>query len=659
MFGKRRQVRKLLIWVVLLLIVYFFGLQFRAKNSAHQSSIRSFYADNKEFFDRQYSRYDEYDIIDNMNSHNELLQEQFRNGKLAAGLRGVAEEPNSDEVTDDTAIEEDEQAAMINFPKRSPQREKSLVELRKFYKNVLSIIINNKPAMPIENPRDPTPNENALKRKFGKSGIINIALHDTDPSLPILSEAYLRDSLQLSPSFIASLSKSHSAVVKAFPPSFPANAYNGTGIVFIGGQKFSWLSLLSIENLRKTGSKVPVELIIPFAHEYEPQLCEEILPKLNATCVLLQETVGIDLLKSGHLKGYQFKSLALLASSFEQVLLVDSDNIIVENPDPIFDSEVFQRTGLVLWPDFWRRVTHPDYYKIAGIKLGSERVRHVVDSYTDPSLYTSSSEDPFTDIPLHDREGAIPDGSTESGQILISKTKHCQTILLSLYYNFFGPDYYYPLFTQGASGEGDKETFLAAANYYKLPFYNIKKGVDVIGYWKPDQSAYQGCGMLQYDPIVDYQNLQTFLKTHKGSRVNKLEQSELDKPGLLSRLIPKFFFRKTFDEHQLQSHFTKDRSKIMFIHSNFPKLDPFGLKLHNYLFVDQDTHKPRIRMYADQTGLSFDFELRQWIIIHEYFCEYPDFNLKYLENANVKPQDLCMFIKEELNFLQNNPIQLT
>ncbi|KAK7679537.1 Golgi alpha-1,2- mannosyltransferase [Cerrena zonata] len=44
-----------------------------------------------------------------------------------------------------------------------------------------------------------------------------------------------------------------------------------------------------------------------------------------------------------------------------------------------------------------------------------------------------------------------------------------------MYYNYYGPDYYYPLLSQGAAGEGDKETFIAAAHKLKLPYYQVKE----------------------------------------------------------------------------------------------------------------------------------------------------------------------------------------
>lgn len=66
---------------------------------------------------------------------------------------------------------------------------------------------------------------------------------------------------------------------------------------------------------------------------------------------------------------------------------------------------------------------------------------------------------------------------------------------------FHGPSFYYPLLGQGGPGEGDKDTFIAAARAVNAPFYQVKKCVDTIGYY--EQGQYHGGAMLQYDPTQD------------------------------------------------------------------------------------------------------------------------------------------------------------
>ncbi|CDK26695.1 unnamed protein product [Kuraishia capsulata CBS 1993] len=536
--------------------------------------------------------------------------------------------------------------------RKSAEELQRILKLQNFYNKVLDTIYHNKPTLGLEPIAFKETSEQHIPRKFGRSKdvALNVALHDKDPALPTLSEYVLDEVLQLPGAFVNPLAQSHANVVGQLPESLPMESYSGNGVVFIGGAKFSWLSLLSLENMRMTGSQVPVEIMIPTEREYEPQLCEQILPKMNARCVMLTDIIPE--FTSSKLSGYQYKSLAILASSFENVLLLDSDNTVVSNPDVLFDSEPFLSKGLVTWPDFWKRVTHPMYYRLAGIKLG-KRVRNVLDDVTNPSEYVDESADLTKDVPLHDREGSIPDISTESGQMIINKRTHGKAILLSLYYNVYGPLHYYPLFSQGANGEGDKETFVAAANFFKLPYYQVKKGVDVVGFWKDDPHEYTGVGMIQYNPIVDFENVRNFTKLEE---LHAKKLGELAKTRL-GRLKMWAFGLDKYNPTKFENFFTKGNSQSMFIHSNYPKLDPVALRRENKLFLDQDPSKKRIRTYADQTGLDFDYELRQWTIIKKFWCDVK-LELNYLSEGGVKSEQYCDFIMEELNFLESTTAKI-
>lgn len=94
-----------------------------------------------------------------------------------------------------------------------------------------------------------------------------------------------------------------------------------------------------------------------------------------------------------------------------------------------------------------------------------------------------------------------PTGTTESGQILVSKRKHAKTLLLAAYYNTYGPDFYYPMLSQGAHGEGDKETFASAAEYFGAPYHRVKTMVKTLGFINKDRgSTFKHLVMIQHDP---------------------------------------------------------------------------------------------------------------------------------------------------------------
>lgn len=94
--------------------------------------------------------------------------------------------------------------------------------------------------------------------------------------------------------------------------------------------------------------------------------------------------------------------------------------------------------------------------------------------------------------------------SSESGQLLISKTLHTPTLLLLLYYNYYGPTHYYTLLSQGAMGQGDKETYLAAAMALNSSYYTVAMNVATLGFRFSDEHEFKGCGTVQHNPLLDY-----------------------------------------------------------------------------------------------------------------------------------------------------------
>lgn len=464
------------------------------------------------------------------------------------------------------------------------------------------------------------------ERKFGSSGIIladTKASYDGEP----LTESYLSQSLVVEKELLDDLKLSHAHVVSLLPTKIPETFYKGDGIIYVGGGTYSWLSLLSLKSLRKTGSVLPVEVIIPTSGDYEQNFCEKILPQYNAKCVLLPDVLGAETVKSLQFKGFQLKSLALLASSFQNVLLLDSDNIPINNPDYVFESKVFKDYGMIVWPDYWARVTHPGYYQVAGLPLANDRVR------LGPDHISTTSRLPQVDLdhlPLHDRQGSLPDPSSESGQMFLNKVTHHQVMWLSLYYNSYGPDSYYPLFSQSSFGEGDKETFIAAAHYYNMTFYQVNKKPEVIGHHGADQ--YYGVGMIQYDPMQDFNNQGYYM-----------EQESVAAP---------------YDPKKFDTTFLVKNSRYMFVHANYPKLDPTDLLFSGYL---NERLGKRIRMYGDQNALDFDFELVQWKNIKELICEEA-VDMKFISERGSGDADsfriqMCEKIDDQLKWLEGEGLQ--
>ena len=351
-----------------------------------------------------------------------------------------------------------------------------------------------------------------------------------------------------------------------------SSLFSGTGVVTVAGGPYFAPALVSIRMLRRV-SDLPVQVFIGDHAEYEPEICEHVLPALNAECFAISDFLAQDSVDVTH---FQLKALAILFSSFETLLYLDSDCFAVRNPLEILDAEPFISTGLVTWPDYWKATEDPVFYEIAGM----------------------SSFPP--DMPAR---------STESGELAISKHKHLSSLLLAAYYNIYGPQYYYPILSQGATGEGDKETFLAAAVVLGLPYYRVKEHVGTLGYFTPN-GEFKGNAMVQHHPADD-------LVVHNGTWATE-KVSESLRPFFLHAHLPKLNVGRLFDETTLTS----------------PTGDP-------------------IRLWGDKQGIlkkfgGRDIEKEVWKEMKETTCA-----LEGVMRDWRGRQNLCMRVKEHYAMLFN------
>lgn len=239
------------------------------------------------------------------------------------------------------------------------------------------------------------------------------------------------------------------------------------GIVSAAGGPYLPTFVVALRMLRRTGSKLPVELFVKDWVEYEPYICEVVLPQLNAKCVVLSELIPLGD-RGRKIDHFQIKSFAMLFSSFESLIWMDSDIILLHNPERLLRADPFTSTGLVTWPDFWSNTASPVYFNISRQSSSTKRQ------------------------------------ATEAGMILLSKKTHFRSLLLATYYNYYGPSHYYRLLGQGAPGEGDKDTFIHAASALGEDFYTVSEPVVDLGHLERYGKGIIGAAMLQSDPIEDY-----------------------------------------------------------------------------------------------------------------------------------------------------------
>jgi len=365
------------------------------------------------------------------------------------------------------------------------------------------------------------------------------------------------DYLKMSMNQWEGLGKSHTDFVEKIRSKQYALPYNaGTrGIVTTAGGPYLPVALVSIRMLRETGSMLPVEVFLSKWSEWDPVICGEILPSLNAKCLVLQDVFDYDdTTRKAGLEKYQYKVMAILFSSFEEVLFLDSDCFPVRRANDLFESEPFKSSGLVLWPDFWFPSESPLFFEIASIQA--------------PNVYERAS--------------------TEAGEILYSKRKQELSLLLAAFYNYYGPNFYYPLTSQGAPGEGDKDTFLWSAVRLDAMPYTVKQKVIALGYHRKD-GTFSGSAMAQFDPTQDYH----------GPAIEDF-------------------------------HNNNTSPRPYFAHVHHPKLDP-GQIFESESFgapgptKDSEGNMRRIWYDSEEEAVEFfgfDLERIVWRVVREIACEY-------------------------------------
>ncbi|KAK5081723.1 mannosyltransferase [Lithohypha guttulata] len=420
-----------------------------------------------------------------------------------------------------------------------------------------------------------TPRDELLEQqgKFWQQFIVDLEIHG--PYVPPLNhpeDKHLEisfdasdhrgrpDYLQMMVKQWEALSKSHTAFVEKLRSREYRVPYNpGTrGIVTTAGGAYLPVALVSIRMLRETNSDLPVEVFLSTWSEWDPVICSKILPSLNARCIVLQDVMDYDKKTSKHgLEKYQYKIMSILFSSFEEVLFLDSDCFPIHNANDLFESAPFNDTGLVLWPDFWFPSESFLYFQIAAIP--------------EPKVYERAS--------------------TEAGEILYSKSKHDAGLLLATYYNYYGPNYYYPLLSQGAPGEGDKETFMWSAIVLGEPFYHVTTGVRALGYQTKD-GQWRGSAMAQFDPMQDFDP----------------DHEKQEAALVLGDMYPRPYF----------------------VHVNLPKLDPgqiFDYESFGATGPTKDSDQNMRRIWFDNEEqavdfFGFDLEKKVWNVVREIACEY-------------------------------------
>jgi FkbM family methyltransferase len=214
-------------------------------------------------------------------------------------------------------------------------------------------------------------------------------------------------------------------------PNYPGG-FHGRGIVICaGGIKYFTCAWVCINMIRRLGCTLPIELWFQGPEELDQRMAQ-LLQSLGVRCVDAKEVEKRFPRRCPG--GWELKSYAIIHSSFEEVLLLDADNVPCRNPAFLFDETEYRRTGSIFWPDYGT--------------LGPDRA---IWSICDID-YREESE-------------------FESGQMLINKRTCWKPLALTFWFNEHSDFFYYHI-------HGDKDTFHLAWRKLKQPYTMVTTPIE-------------------------------------------------------------------------------------------------------------------------------------------------------------------------------------
>lgn len=199
--------------------------------------------------------------------------------------------------------------------------------------------------------------------------------------------------------------------LETLPP--PPNHFHGRGIVIpAGGSHYFTNAYICARMLRHHGCRLPIQFWHIGLEELDDEM-RRIAAELDVECVDGERTAFEAGLRP--LSGWELKIVAILHSRFQEILLLDADNVPLRDPEYLFDSAEWHEHGAVFWPDY--RVLEADrlIWKLCGLK------------------------------PMDARE-------FETGQLMVDKRRCWTALQLCQWYNDRSDFFYRHV-------HGDKETF--------------------------------------------------------------------------------------------------------------------------------------------------------------------------------------------------------
>ena len=219
----------------------------------------------------------------------------------------------------------------------------------------------------------------------------------------------------------------HKSIRKEFVNNitkFPEDTFSGRGIVICaGGTKYFPCAWVALKQLRALGCELPVEIWYLGPFEMDQRMID-ILRPLGATCIDAQRVSTEH--PARRLFGWELNPYSIIHSSFEEVIFLDADNVVVEDPSFLLDCPEYVDKGAIFWPDFRNLEKHRSIWDICDV------------------VYRDEAE-------------------FETGQIVVHKRRCWAELQLTMHINEYSDFYYKHI-------HGDKDTFHMAWHMLQTPY---------------------------------------------------------------------------------------------------------------------------------------------------------------------------------------------
>ena len=228
---------------------------------------------------------------------------------------------------------------------------------------------------------------------------------------------------------------------------------NGTnGIVIPVGEKYVALAHHAIRILRLMQCNLPIEIAFFGDSDLSSQARKTFEEYENVTCLDLSRRVE----GGAALLGWTIKPFAILFSSFEHVLMMDADVVWLKNPELLFESLPFRKSGALFFIDRIQKKSDFDHRQ-----------------------WLSAILPPLTGAQVQQNQlyQGISDHHQESGVVLVDKSRHLHGLLATCALNSL-PRYRNEI---QRHTHGEKETYWIGFEIAQEPYAFYDANVGTIG----------------------------------------------------------------------------------------------------------------------------------------------------------------------------------